>query len=209
MTDSETEADEPEATRAARERAGVTDTDAGELPADLVQECRRLTRLARRASDDDEAAAYRTDRDERLAEHGFVTRLRAADDTLVVYPAEWVDDDGTVRTDRVRDTDRAYELTLSGPGDSDEWDRIEEHNAAVVATVGDAHGETHRRNARAFADFVGNHYAKRVEAATAAEVEEFLTEYYPRNAWPTAEQRAVVRESVRHVFDAAGAPSPL
>ncbi|MEZ3144666.1 rnhA operon protein [Halobaculum sp. MBLA0143] len=209
MTDSDTEADEAAATRAARERAGVADTGSDELPADLVQDCRRLTRLARRATDDDEATAYRTDRDERLADHGFVSRVRETDDTLVVYPSEWVDDDGTVDTTNVSDTDRAYELLLSGAGDPDEWDRVEEHNAEVVTAVGAEHGSTHRRNARAFADFVGNHYAKRVETATAAEVEEFLTEYYPRNAWPTERQRAVVRESVRYVFDAAGTTPPI
>ncbi len=179
----------------------------GELPPDLVSEVRRLTRLARRAVDDDEAAAYREDRDERLAAHDFVSRVRTDDDTLVLYPEEWIVD-GTVRVDRVTDTSRAYELTLSGPGDPDEWDDVEDHNAAVVAAVGEQHGDLHRRNARAFADFVGNHYAKEVEAATGEEVREFLTEYYPRNAWPTDAERAVVRESLQYVFAAADATPP-
>jgi len=199
---------EESVTRAARERAGVTEPVDGELPEDVVQAARRLTRLARRASDESEAAAYRADRDGRLADHDFVSRLREDDDTLVLYPAEWIAD-GTVQTGRIEDTDRAHELALSGPGDPDEWERVETYNAEIVAQVGERHGDPHRRNARTFADFVGNHYAKRVDAATAPEVEEFLTEYFRRNAWPSERQRAVVRESVRYVFDAAGTPSPL
>jgi hypothetical protein len=206
--DAETERTEQSATRAARERAGVAEPAEGDLPETVVREVRRLTRLARRASDESEAAAYRADRDERLAEYDFVSRLREEDDTLVLYPTEWVTD-GTVQTSRIEDTDRAHELTLSGPGDPDEWERVETYNAEIVARVGERHDDPHRRNARAFADFVGNHYAKRVDAATAPEVEEFLTEYYPRNAWPSERQRAVVRESVRYVFEATETPSPL
>ena len=196
------------ATRAARERAGVVEPAEGDLPEAVLEETRRLTRLARRASDDSEAAAYRADRAERLAEYDFVSRLRGADDTLVLYPAEWVED-GTVQTHRIGDTDRAHELTLSGPGDPEKWEQVEAYNAEIVDRVAKQHGHPHRRNARAFADFVGNHYAKRVDAATAPEVEEFLTEYYPRNAWPSERQRAVVRDSVRYVFEAAETPSPL
>lgn len=206
--DAETERTEQSATRAARERAGVAEPAEGDLPETVVREVRRLTRLARRASDESEAAAYRADRDERLAEYDFVSRLRGEDDTLVLYPTEWVTD-GTVQTSRIEDTDRAHELTLSGPGDPDEWERVETYNAEIVEQVGERHGDPHRRNARAFADFVGNHYAKRVDAATAPEVEEFLTEYYPRNAWPSERQRAVVRESVRYVFEATETPPPL
>jgi ADP-heptose:LPS heptosyltransferase len=43
---------------------------------------------------------------------------------------------------------------------------------------------------------MGNHYLKRVGDATDAEREEFLTDYYPRNAWPSAEQEAIVEESL-------------
>jgi hypothetical protein len=182
-TETENGRTEQSATRAARERAGVAESASGDLP---------------------EAA----DRAERLAAYDFVSRLREADDTLVLYPAEWVED-GTVQTHRIGDTDRAHELTLSGPGDPEKWEQVETYNAEIVDRVAEQHGHPHRRNARAFADFVGNHYAKRVDAATAPEVEEFLTEYYPRNAWPSERQRAVVRDSVRYVFEAAETPSPL
>jgi len=70
------------------------------------------------------------------------------------------------------------------------------------------HGDVHGDNARAFAEFMSNHYAKPAESATAGELEEFLAEYYPRNAWPSAEQKAVVESSLRHVFDAADARMP-
>lgn len=182
--------------------AETEDERAGELPPKLVAETRRLTRLARRVGDDDEAEAYRDDRDDRLADHEFTSRIRAEDDTLVLYPEEWIED-GTVQFERVEDTDRAYELTLSGPGDPDEWEQVEEHNAELVERVGEEHGDVHRRNARVFADFMGNHYARRVETATEGEVEEFLTDYYRRNAWLSASAREAVEESIRCVFDVA------
>jgi hypothetical protein len=178
-----------------------------ELPDDVVSEAERLTRLARQATDDEEAAAYERRRAELLADHDFRARVRDADDTLVLHPDEWVEN-GTVRVDRIEDTDRAVELSLSGPGDPEAWDEVERHNAELVTAVEDEHGPVHAANARVFADFAGNHYAKRIESVTAAEVEEFRTDYYRRNAWPSAEQKAVIEESIRLLFDAADAEVP-
>jgi len=163
-----------------------------ELPREVVDTAERLTRLARRAVDDAEAAAYERDREERLAEYGFTARVRESDDTLVCHPAEWLEG-GTVR-------DRAVEVSLSGSGDPESWDAVEAHNAEVVEAVAERAGAVHAANARAFADFMGNHYARRVETATAAELREFLTEYFPRNAWPSEEQRGAVERSLEHVF---------
>jgi hypothetical protein len=170
-----------------------------ELPREVVTEAERLTRLARRAVDDAEAAAYERDRDERLAEYGFVARVREDDDTLVCHPAEWLDGD-TARIERIEDTGRAVEVPLSGSGDPEAWDEVEAHNAAIVEQVADRDGEVHAANARAFADFMGNHYARRMETATAEELREFLTEYYPRNAWPSDEQREAVEQSLERIF---------
>jgi hypothetical protein len=64
-------------------------------------------------------------------------------------------------------------------------------------------GDRHADNASAFADFMSNHYARPVESATSDEVAEFLDEYYPRNVWPTERQRAIVKESIDLVFEAA------
>ena len=178
-----------------------------ELPDDAVREAERLTRLARNAVDEREAAAYERRRDELLAEHGFTSRVREEDDTLVLHPAEWVED-GVVQFDRIDDTDRAAEVSLSGPGEDAAWAEVEAHNADVVATVESEHGPVHAANARAFADFMGNHYAKRVESATADEIEEFLVEYFPRNAWPSEKQRAAVETTLELVFEAAGAEMP-
>lgn len=172
------------------------DEDAEELPERVVEEAERLTRLAREAVDDQEATAYRADRRDSLDEHDFTARVREEDDTLVLHPQEWLED-GVVRVERVEDTSRAVERSLSGPGDPDDWEAIETHNADVVERVADEHGEPHRANARAFADFMGNHYAKRVGDATPAECEEFVEEYFPRNTWPSKEQRDAVETSVR------------
>jgi hypothetical protein len=172
------------------------DTGNREIPEEIVSEAERLTRLATDAAVEAEAAVYRDRRAEIVREHDFVPRVREEDDTLVLYPEEWVEE-GLVQLDRIEDTDRAVEVSLSGPDHGAEWAAVEADNEAIVAAVAEAHGQVHAANVRAFADFMGNHYLKRVDDATDAEREEFLTEYYPRNAWPTAEQAAVVEESLR------------
>ncbi|MFC7136034.1 DUF7108 family protein [Halobaculum litoreum] len=179
-----------------------------ELPEPTVDAAERLTRLAREAVDAAEADAYREDRGDRLAEHDFTARVREEDDTLVLYPEEWIED-GTVRIDRIDDTGRAVEVPLSGPGDPDDWQAVEDHNTELVEAVAADYDDVHAANARAFADFMGNHYAKPMDAATADEVSEFLAEYFPRNAWPSEEQRDAVEASVRYVFEAADEPTPL
>lgn len=179
-------------------------SDEDELPPELVDRAERLTRLARDAVDDAEADAYREERASLLADHDFTARVREDDPgaTLVLHPDEWTED-GTIRTDRIEDVDRAVEVSLSGPGDPDEWESVDEHNRDVAARVREARGEVHGDNAEAFADFMGNHYARPVESATDDEVEEFLTEYFPRNAWPSEAQRAVVEDSLDLVFEIA------
>ncbi|WP_276300576.1 DUF7108 family protein [Halorussus lipolyticus] len=181
-----------------------TDDADAELPESTVERAERLTRLARDAVDDSEAEAYRDERADLLADHGFRARIRDDDTgaTLVLYPEEWKED-GTIRPERIEDTGRAVEISLSGPGDPDEWDEVDEHNRGLVAQVREAHGDVHGDNASAFADFMSNHYARPMDSATSGEVEEFLGEYFPRNAWPSKEQRAVVRESIDLVFEAA------
>ena len=177
----------------------------GDLPPDVVTAAERLTRLARRAVDEREAAAYRRRRDERLAARGFRARIReeSAGDVLVCYPAEWLVG-GEVRTSRVEDTDRAHEIRLSGPGDPDAWERVDEHNREIAAAVRAEYGDVHGDTAAALADFAGNHYAKRLDRLTAAEVREFAVEYFPRNAWPSDAQRDRLAASLRHAFAIAG-----
>jgi len=175
-----------------------------ELPEETAERAERLTRLAREAIDDGEAAAYREERADLLAEHGFTSRVRADDDgeTLVLHPDEWTEA-GTIRPDRIDDTARAVEISLTGPGDPDDWNAVAERNREVAARVRAAHGEAHGDNAVAFADFMSNHYARPIESATPEEVAEFLTEYFPRNAWPSEKQRTIVGESVELALDAA------
>jgi hypothetical protein len=181
-----------------------------DLPDEVVDEAERLTRLARRVGDPAETVAYEADRDRLLDDYGFVARVREADDTLVCHPMEWLED-GVVRTDRVDDTGRAAEVSLSGPG-TDPWNEVEAHNAAVVSRVRDAAAEdvtAHAANARALADFAGNHYVKRVDDLTIEEVSEFRTEYYPRNAWPSVRQRSLLVRSLSIVEEVVGSPWPV
>nr|WP_096391681.1 hypothetical protein [Halopenitus persicus] len=166
-----------------------------DVPPDAVEEAERLTRLARNAADPEAADLYRRRRDELAADHDYTPRVREEDDTLVLYPSEWMAD-GTVQLNRIEETDRAVEVSLSGPGDADRFDEIAAANDAVVDRIAAEHGPDHAANVRAFADFMSNHYVRRVTDATAAEREEFRTEYYPRNAWPSADQRELLDRSL-------------
>ena len=185
------------------------DERSGDLPEGAVEEAERLTRLARKAEDEREREAYEDDRAELLADHGFTGRVRRddGDETLVLYPAEWVAD-GVIDPDRIDEVDRAVEVPLSGTGDPDTWGAVDEHNRRIARQVREDHGEVHGDNAEAFAAFMSNHYAKPVEKATAGELREFLGEYFPRNAWPTDDQRAAVGRSVGLVFEAVDEPVP-
>ncbi|HET7323247.1 MAG TPA: rnhA operon protein [Halococcus sp.] len=189
-----------------------------ELSSRTIDEAERLTRQARAAVDENERKAYREKRTALLAEYGFSARVREdataargradreddSGEVLVCYPSEWVEA-GEIRTERIEDTERAVERRLTGTEDPDDWEVVAAHNERVTERVGDAHGVVHGTNARAFADFMSNHAARRVESATEREIEEFLGEYFVRNAWPTDEQKAVIEKSLSLVFDAAEA----
>ncbi|MHB9288381.1 rnhA operon protein [Halobacteriales archaeon Cl-PHB] len=190
--------------------ADGTDEATDTPPEDVVDEAQRLSRLARDVADDAEAAVYREERDALLAEYDYETRIREDDGRamLVCYPAEWVDDEGTVDMRAVEDVTRGVERPLEGPGSGDDWAAVDEHNRAIVAEVREAHGEVHGDNAAALADFAGNHYAKGIDRLTGDEVEEFREEYFPRNAWPSDEQGATLEESIRLTFEAADEDPP-
>ena len=178
-----------------------------EVPAEAVEEAERLTRLAEEAAAEDAADAYRERRAALVDDHDFTARVREADDTLVLYPDEWVED-GTVQFETIDDTDRAIEVSLSGPDHGAEWEAVEARNREIVEAVAEEHGPAHAANVRAFADFMGNHYLKSVADATAEEAAEFLAEYYPRNAWPSDAQESIVAESVELVTDDPGDEVP-
>jgi len=188
----------------ANEHNSVDDVDAesddeSPLPTEVVDEAERLTRLAREAVDEDEAEMYREAREELLADHEYTARVREEEhDVLVVYPKEWIED-GTVYPEQIDDIDRGIERSLSGPGDPDDWRDVWEDNMALVEEIETRHGSVHAANAEALAEFMSNHYAKRIEQATESELAEFEEEYYPRNVWPTDDQKAVVGESLELV----------
>lgn len=188
-----------------------TETQTEELPEETIEEAERLTRLARQAIVDREEASYRDRRAAILEDHDFTARVReeAAGDVLVLHPEEWHDDDeGVIRTDRIEDVSHAIEVRLEGAGDPDDWEAVDADNRTLVDAVRAEHGDVHGDNADAFADFMGNHYARRMDSASVSEIEEFLEEYYVRNVWSSEEQRAVIEESIGLVFETAGEPVP-
>lgn len=202
--ESEVESDDESEIKSDDEAESTDEAESADLPRATVEQAERLTRLAREVVDEAEAEAYREERSDLLADYDFIARVRDDDtgETLVLHPDEWVED-GTIRTDRIEDTDRAAEVSLSGPGDPDEWEAVDEHNREVAARVREAHGDVHGDNAEAFAEFMSNHYARPVESATSDEVSEFCSEYFKRNAWPSEKQRAVVEDSLKFVFESA------
>ena len=169
-----------------------------------ISRVERLTRLARAAVDEDEAAAYREERAAILANRGFDTRLReeGEGEVLVLHPEEW-EVEGTIRPERIEEIDRAVEIRLTGAADPEDWASVEAHNRALAKRVRANYGEVHGENAEAFADFMSNHYARRVETASEREREEFLTDYFVRNAWPSTDQRAAIERSLALVIEAA------
>jgi len=192
------------------EPAPTEESSTTELPQPVVSQAERLTRLARRAVDENEIEAYRTERAELLEEYGFTPRIRNDDtgDVLVLHPEEWLDEGGIARVGDIEDTDRAVERSLEGPGDPDDWDEVAAHNDELASTVREECGDVHGANAEAFVTFLSNHYAKRVESATPAEIEEFRTDYYVRNVWPTESQRCALEESLEKIFHVADVPDP-
>jgi len=189
-------------------RAEDNDDSKPELPERAIDEAERLTRRIRESPSSDEAEMYRRARRKLLSSYGFTARVRDEDRAvLVLYPAEWVED-GTVQLDRVENVDRGIERPLEGVGEQESWETIEEHNRTLADAVAAEYGPVHGENAHALADFMGNHYLKEIERATAQELTEFCTEYFPRNAWPSEEQQAVITESISLVFEQADATIP-
>jgi hypothetical protein len=173
-----------------------------DVPAAAVDEAERLTRLAREAESaeptpeiEEAADQYRERRDALAAEYGYTARIRDEDDALVLYPDEWMDD-GTVQLDRVEDTDRAVEVSLSGPGDADRYREVAAYNEAVAEEVAEREADVHARTAETFAAFMSNHYVRPVDDATPGMRAEFREEYLVRNGWPTDDQLDAVDESL-------------
>ncbi|MDB9301553.1 hypothetical protein PN417_11450 [Halorubrum ezzemoulense] len=186
-----------------------------DVPVEAVDEAERLTRLAREAESaeptpeiEQAADQYRERRDALAAEYGYTARVRDEDDALVLYPDEWMDD-GTVQLDRVEDTERAVEVSLSGPGDADRYREVAAYNEAVAGAVAEREADVHARTAETFAAFMSNHYVRPVDDATPAMRTEFREEYLVRNGWPTDEQLAAVDESLSVIESvAAGVDGP-
>lgn len=151
-------------------------------------------RLARAVVDGTDGADDRLT--SHVAQYGYVHRIREDEDgpVLVCYPAAWLDD-GVLDRSAIDSLADAIERPLY-PVTPDDWTIVDQHNRAAATAVEASYGLVHGENAAAFGAYMSNHHARRVEKATRADVESFLAEYYPRNAWPAAEARSVVEESV-------------
>lgn len=174
------------------------------LPADVRDTVAEFARKERAAERPERAHQLAERREQLVAEYGYTSRIREDDTgaTLVCYPRDWVSD-GTVEPAAVDDLSAAVEIPLAGAGDPDDWAAVAERNRAVAERVEREHGPAHGANARAFAAFMSNHRAREIGTATDDDVEEFRTEYYVRNVWPSETERAVVDESIELALSAA------
>ncbi|WP_303704119.1 rnhA operon protein [Haloquadratum walsbyi] len=175
---------------------GMSDGAEKSLPQSVIDEAERLTRLCVNATVDAEITVYRDQRQSLLDEYGYTARIRDADDTLVLYPQSWLTD-GIAQFNQIDDTNRAVEVSLSGPAVEADWEDVETTNKTIIDTIRQEHGEAHAKNIRAFADFMGNYYLKTVTEATKDERKEFINEYYTRNAWPSEQEEAIVSKSIK------------
>ena len=145
-----------------------------DVPAEAVDEAERLTRLAREAESAEptpeiEAAAdqYRERRDALAAEYGYTVRVRDEDDTLVLYPDEWMDP-RTVRLDRVAATAPALHVSPSGPRAADRYRDVAPSTAALADPVPAREAAFHARTAATFAAFMSNPSVRPRDAAPPA-----------------------------------------
>lgn len=171
---------------------------AEELPHNVRERAIALARSLRDTESDETERTLTT----LLERYGFRPRIRFDDAVLVCYPTEW-EEDGMVHPTDIDDIDRAIEL----PFTEDEkvaWETIATENARIVEDVRSQYGEAHGVNAEAFADFMNNHRAQSIRNATDKDVEEFLTNYYQRNVWPSDEQASLVETSVAIARRSAG-----
>lgn len=179
-----------------------------ELPEEIVEKAVELSQKAQHPQLPTDR--FERERDALVSEYGFRARIRDDDSrgpVLVCYPDDWLSE-GTVRLSRVDNTDRAVERPLFTVETDQTWERVYSHNEEVVTQVFNEFGEVHGENAQAFADYMSNHYKRQVESAGSHELNEFLNEYYPRNAWPSEAQKRVVEESLRLVFTVTGTQPP-
>ncbi len=170
-----------------------------ELPDHAIQTAVRLARAVAEGTSDasDRLEAH-------VAAYGFSYRIREDQEgpMLVCYPASWVVD-GVLDHSAIDSLADAIERPLY-PISPDSWAVVDAHNRAVAEAVATSYGNAHGDNAAAFAAYMSNHHARRVGVATPADVETFLTDYYPRNVWPGAKARTVVEESVTLTVRADG-----
>lgn len=174
-----------------------------EFAEDAVERIRELTRHIRKADGRETIRDLNRRRERLLTAMGAHLHVRDdAPPVLVLSPDDWVDD-GTVHPDRIDDRSRACEVPLDPEAEPATWEAVMEANMAVAEAVERRHGPDHGANAEALAAYLSNHHLRRIDAATEAELRTFLTEYYPRNVWPTSHQAAIVRASVERAREVA------
>lgn len=170
---------------------------AEELPLAIREEILQLAR-EERTSPFDGRKTLRAEREKLLTEYGFSSRFREDEGgvVLVCFPTSWLKD-GKLDRESVSDLDRAVELPITGSDDPATWREIARENERIAEAVNNRHGETHGKNAASFADFMNNHRARPIHRATEDDIAEFLTDYFPRNVWPSPEQKHAIDESIR------------
>lgn len=165
---------------------------------DIVKRIWELTRRLDGAVDEQTKETIKQQRTRLLESASLQARVRSDPDgeVLVLYPEDWIEDDGTVDPDRITDPDEAIELPLDPEQQEDDWAEIHEHNRRVASAVTSRYGPVHGETARALATYLSNHHLRRIEAASEEELETFREDYFIRNSWPDEEQVSLVDRSI-------------
>lgn len=166
----------------------------------------RLTELTQRlrATTDERRAEIDRQRQRLLEANDLRSHVREENEgVLVLYPEGWSDVGGTVDPSRVSGPDEAVEIPLDASGDEKDWEAIEEHNHQIASAVKARYGPVHGATASALATYLSNHHLRRIEDATESELAVFREDYFVRNAWPDAEQQALLERSVAFTLQVA------
>jgi hypothetical protein len=165
------------------------------LPSSVQEKVVSLTRRSRRESNDN----HLNRRDQILDKYDLEARVRDEDDTLVIYPTEWIDSNGNIDFSEVDDKNNAIEISLSGPNKDADWEEVYQYNMRIVSRVRDEFGDVHAKNIEEFGEFLANHYLKKITEATEEEKKDFMNEFFVRNVWSTDKQESVLDDSLEIV----------
>lgn len=156
-----------------------------------------LTR-ALEATNDSETVSTLNDRRARLLDRlelHLHLREEDAGKVLVLYPSSWIED-GVVDPGRIESVNEAIEIPLFPSVTEDDWAEVHESNMSLADEIEARFGPVHGENIRSLGTYLSNHHLTRFEDMTDEQCSVFRDDYFVRNVWATAEQKAMLDRSL-------------